>query len=62
MRRFLDTEAAGGIILLVAACAALLWANSPFGASYESLWTTEISLHVGGFELSEDLRHWINTG
>jgi Na+:H+ antiporter, NhaA family len=62
MRRFLDTEAAGGIILLVAACAALLWANSPFGASYESLWTTEISLHVGGFELSEDLRHWINDG
>jgi NhaA family Na+:H+ antiporter len=62
MRRFLDTEAAGGIILLVAACAALLWANSPIGDSYESLGTMEISLNLGGFELSEDLRHWINDG
>jgi NhaA family Na+:H+ antiporter len=62
VRRFLDTEAAGGIILLVAACAALVWANSPVGDSYESLWTTDISLNIGRFELTEDLRHWINDG
>ena len=44
MRRFLDTEAAGGIVLLVATCAALLWANSPVGASYGSFWSTEIAI------------------
>ena len=62
MRRFLDTEAAGGIVLLVATCAALLWANSPVGASYGSFWSTEIAIDIGRFELSEDLRHWINDG
>src|SRR5687767_4133276 len=58
IRTFLVTESAGGVILLGAAVLALLWAN--LGDSYESFWTTEIKLEVGGFELAEDLRHWVN--
>ena len=62
LRAFLDTEAAGGIILLVATTVALVWANSPFADSYESLWTTELGVSFGSLELSHDLRHWVNDG
>ena len=40
--RFLHIEAAGGLLLLAATVAALVWANSPWSASYESLWTTQV--------------------
>jgi NhaA family Na+:H+ antiporter len=55
-------EAAGGIVLFIAAVAALAWANSPWSGAYEALWTTEVVLEVGGLSLAEDLRHWINDG
>jgi Na+:H+ antiporter, NhaA family len=57
---FLQVEAAGGIILLLAAVVAMVWANSPWASSYEALWQTEVTLRFGGLELSEDLRHWVN--
>jgi Na+:H+ antiporter, NhaA family len=62
LNRFLHIEAAGGILLVAAAVVALVWANSPWSASYEDLWTTELSIDVGGYIISEDLRHWINDG
>jgi Na+:H+ antiporter, NhaA family len=58
----MHTEAAGGILLLVATLVALAWANSPVRDSYEKLWTTEIGVRIGDFELTEDLRHWVNDG
>jgi NhaA family Na+:H+ antiporter len=60
LREFLDTESAGGLVLLAATAIALLWANSPLSASYDSLWATELSVRVGPYELALDLRHWIN--
>ncbi len=62
LRHFLHTESGGGIVLLAAAVVALVWANSPWSGGYESLWSTELRLSVGGAELSEDLRHWVNDG
>ena len=62
VREFLDTEAAGGIVLLMATLAAIIWANSPVAGSYERLWTTEFSLRVGPFAFTEDLRHVVNDG
>ena len=59
-REFLDTEVAGGIALLVAAAVALIWANSPWSDSYESLLTTELSFQIGSYEIAEDLQHWVN--
>jgi Na+/H+ antiporter 1 len=38
LREFLDTEIAGGVILLVAVIIALLWANSPWNGAYQALW------------------------
>jgi Na+/H+ antiporter NhaA len=59
LRTFLETETGGGVAVLVAAVAALLWANLA-GDSYEDFWHTSASLEVGGWRLEEDLRHWVN--
>ncbi|HEX6196624.1 MAG TPA: Na+/H+ antiporter NhaA [Jiangellaceae bacterium] len=62
VRVFVDTEVGSAFILLAAAVAALVWANSPWGAGYEELWTTELSIRLGGVELTHNLREWINDG
>ncbi|HEX6261335.1 MAG TPA: Na+/H+ antiporter NhaA [Actinomycetota bacterium] len=61
LQSFLDTEEAGGVLLLLAAGAALLWANL-WPGSYESVWHTDLILRLGSWELSDDLQHWINDG
>ena len=48
--------------LLAATVAALLWANSPWPDSYESVWTTELSIRLGDWALTADLREWVNDG
>jgi Na+/H+ antiporter NhaA len=60
LRSFLDTEAGSAAMLLAAAAAALVWANA--GGSYEDLWTTKLSVALGGARLEMDLRHWVNDG
>jgi NhaA family Na+:H+ antiporter len=60
LQTFLRTEEASGILLLAAAVAALLWANSPWRASYEALWHTQLTIGLDGWSLAEDLRHWVN--
>jgi Na+/H+ antiporter NhaA len=62
VRDFLTTETGGAVVLLCAAVAALAWANSPWSDSYESLWTTKLSIRLGGGGISMDLRHWVNEG
>ena len=59
-RSFLGTEAASAVLLLLAAIAALVWANT--SASYEMFWSAELSLSLGDAHLAEDLRHWVNDG
>src|SRR6204780_5256315 len=62
VRDFLSTETGGAIALLAAALVALLWANSPWSGSYESLWHTTLSITVGSGGIGTDLRHWVNEG
>ena len=63
-QRFMDQEAAGGIVMLVAAVVAIVWANSPFADSYEHLWESRVVFELGGVvDLSHlDLREWVNDG
>jgi Na+/H+ antiporter NhaA len=56
--RFLANEAVSAGLLLVAAIAALIWAN--IGHGYETFWSTEVALNVGDWTMSLDLRHVIN--
>jgi Na+:H+ antiporter, NhaA family len=51
---FLRTETGGGAVLLVAAMAALVWANSPWDGAYHDFWHHEVS--------GETLQHWVNDG
>jgi Na+/H+ antiporter NhaA len=62
LRTFLETESSGAVFLLAATIAALVWVNSPWGSSYESLWTTELSLQLGDWGIEGDLRYWVNDG
>jgi Na+/H+ antiporter NhaA len=61
LREFLRTETGGAAVLLAAAVAALLWVNVDTG-SYDSVWTTKLSIDLGGHGIALDLREWINSG
>jgi Na+/H+ antiporter NhaA len=62
LRDFLSTETGGAVVLLAAALAALVWANSPWPESYEDFWTTKLSFALGDHALALDLREWVNSG
>jgi len=62
VRDFLNTESGSAIVLLAATVAALLWANSPWSSSYDSVWTTKLSIRLGGDGISLELREWVNHG
>jgi Na+/H+ antiporter NhaA len=62
VRDFLSTETGSASVLVAAIIAALVWANSPAWHSYESVWTTRLSIQLGGGSISTDLRHWVNEG
>jgi Na+/H+ antiporter NhaA len=62
VRNFLSTETGGAAVMLGAAIAALLWANSPGWHSYESVWRTTLSIQIGSAGIVMDLRHWVNEG
>ena len=60
LRDFLALEASGALMLAGAAVVALVWANSPWRASYEHLWESRAAISVAGHRLDLDLRGWIN--
>jgi Na+/H+ antiporter NhaA len=61
LRSFLRTESGSAAVLLAGVVAALVWANADLG-SYERVWTTALSIRIGGSGVSQDLRGWIDTG
>jgi NhaA family Na+:H+ antiporter len=61
-REFSAREASGGVLLMGAALIALVWANSPFGDSYDALWKTTLTIGAGEVALSKSLHLWINDG
>ncbi|QGK69132.1 Na+/H+ antiporter NhaA [Allosaccharopolyspora coralli] len=62
LRRFASTESNSAGLLLAATVLALLWANSPWSASYSAFWETPLAMRLGDAELNLDLRHWVNDG
>jgi NhaA family Na+:H+ antiporter len=61
-QHFFKTEAAGGLLLLASAVAALAAANSPWADAYHALWATQVGIGAAGHELSLSVHHWINDG
>lgn len=60
LERFMHIEAASGIVLLVAAAVALIWANSPLAHGYHSLWHVPLTVGIGDFVFSRSLHFWVN--
>lgn len=60
LQHFLHAEAVSGVVLCVAAVAALLWVNSPFAHSYHDVWNLPITLRLGDFVFVRSLHFWIN--
>ncbi|HET7310455.1 MAG TPA: Na+/H+ antiporter NhaA [Mycobacteriales bacterium] len=61
MRAFLRTESGSAAVLLAAAVAALAWVNVD-QASYDALWGTDLTVRLGHWAVSLDLRSWVNDG
>jgi len=59
---FLSAESAGGVLLMVAAVAALVWANSAWGDGYAHFWHTKLAITAGGYGHAMSLEHWVNDG
>ncbi|MEW6475161.1 MAG: Na+/H+ antiporter NhaA [Actinomycetota bacterium] len=57
---FLRTEAGGGVILLVAATVAIVWANSPWQDAYHDLWHHKLTIGSGSWAVRESVQHWVN--
>jgi len=62
LQEFLRTETAGGVLLLVAAAAALVWANLPETDSYADFWNAHLVVDLNVVELDLSLSHWVNDG
>ena len=62
MRRFLQAESSGGIVLMAAAALALLLANSPLADAYFASLATEIAVTIGGAGIEKPALLWINDG
>jgi NhaA family Na+:H+ antiporter len=62
LRSFLRLEAASGIVLVIAAAAAMLLANSPLSSWYESLLATPMQVRAGTLGIAKPLLLWINDG
>lgn len=60
LERFLHIEASSGVVLLITAGLALLWANSPWAAGYAALWHTPVGFHVGAFSFARSLEWLVN--
>src|SRR5690606_4177736 len=53
-------EAVSGLLLLLAAAIALVWANSPFRPSYDAIWHLPIGLNLGSLTFDTSLHFIIN--
>src|SRR5688500_11958608 len=59
LEQFVSQEAGSGAILMIAAIAALVWANAA-PESYEDFWHIETAASVGALELHLDLLEVVN--
>jgi NhaA family Na+:H+ antiporter len=62
MARFLEIEAASGVLLLIATALALIWANSPWKHSYASFLESEFIFDLGPVHLDMAFQEFVNDG
>ncbi len=62
VQRLAARAPAGGVVLLASAALAMLWANSPWAASYHALWELELTIGAGQSIARMSLHDVINDG
>ena len=60
VQEFVQTESAGAVLLILAAVAALVWANSPWRHEYEELLQTSLSLDLSFWAVEGSLHFWVD--
>jgi NhaA family Na+:H+ antiporter len=56
------SETLGGVVMAVAAAAAMIWANSPWSAAYHAFVTLPAGFGSGSLEFHETLGGWVSEG
>lgn len=62
VERFLHIEAMSGLVLIIAAAAALVIANSSYASLYTQFWHMPFGIQIGAFSFFRDLHFWVNDG
>ncbi|AIJ31766.1 Na+/H+ antiporter NhaA [Actinobacillus suis] len=62
IQKFLKLEAASGILLLVSALLAMIFANTDLKQLYFSFLQTEVAIKFGAFSIDKPLLMWVNDG
>ncbi|WP_369857901.1 Na+/H+ antiporter NhaA [Candidatus Thalassolituus haligoni] len=62
LNKFLKMESAGGILLMLAALLAIIFANSPLESFYNLLLETPVEVRIGALHIAKPLLLWINDG
>jgi len=62
IRQFLRFEAAGGIVLILAATLGIIMANSPLNWLYDIILETPVTIRVGALNIDKPLLLWVNDG
>ncbi len=61
-KRLIRHEAAGGVVLMLAAAVAMIIANSPFNEAYQALFDKKFSVLIDGVGISKPIILWVNDG
>ena len=62
VKEFLQFESASGVMTLLSALAALVFANSPLSYFYGKILETPVAIQVGALAINKPLLLWINDG
>ena len=60
--QFAQTGSLASVLLIAAMVVAMVWANSPWAASYFKLWNLKLVIGPAAAPLALSLQHWINDG
>ena len=61
-KRLIRHEAAGGVVLMLAAAFAMIIANSPLNDAYQGLFSKKFSVLIDGHGISKPIILWVNDG
>lgn len=62
LEKFLHVEAVSGVMLMLVAAVALIWANLPPPVDYAAVWQMPLTVGLGSWISSRTLQFWINDG